>query len=179
MQVMHEGGVFTTRIVDRDADDARQLTALNAQLIPAMGMVRGVTHAEYIRGGDGQFYFLEVAARVGGAFISDVIAYATGINLWTEWARIEVCSVRGVPYVVPETTQAYAGSVLCLATTAEPDTSMFDAPEIVHRMKKHHHAGLIVRSHDADRVRVLLEDYSGRFAEAYLAVQPVPDKPTA
>jgi hypothetical protein len=46
-------------------------------------------------------------------------------------------------------------------------------------MKKHHHAGLIVRSTDADRVRGLLEDYSERFAAAYLAIAPVPDKPTA
>jgi hypothetical protein len=36
--------------------------------------------------------------------------------------------------------------VLCLAKTEQPDTTSFDAPEIVHRMKKHHHAGLIVRS---------------------------------
>ncbi len=179
MQVMHEGGVFTTRIVDRRGPDAQQLTALNAQLIPAMGMVRGVTHAEYIRGEDGRFYFLEVAARVGGAFIADVVEFATGVNLWAEWARIEVLSLRGEPYTVPATTQDYTGSVLCLARTAEPDTSIFDAPEIVYRMKKHHHAGLIVRSPDAERVRALLEDYSVRFAETYLAVQPVPNKPTA
>ena len=179
MQVMHEGGVFTTRIVDRDAEDARQLTALNAQLIPAMGMVRGVSHAEYIRGKDGRFYFLEVAARVGGAFISDVVEFATGVNLWAEWRRIEVCSLRGIPYAVPESRLGYAGSVLCLARTAVPDTSIFDAPEIVYRMKKHHHAGLIVRSPEPERVRLLLEDYSGRFAETYLARAPVPDKPTA
>jgi biotin carboxylase len=179
MQVMHEGGVFTTRIVPRDGDDAQELTALNTRLIPAMGLLRGVTHAEYIRARDGKFYFLEVAARVGGAFIADVVEFATGVNLWAEWARIEVCSMRGEPYTLPYMKQDYAGSVLCLAKTAEPDTSMFDAPEIVYRMKKHHHAGLIVRSADPDRVRALLEGYSVRFAETYLAVAPVPDKPTA
>lgn len=179
MQVMHEGGVFTTRIVSRDGNDAQELTALNTRLIPAMGLLRGVTHAEYIRARDGKFYFLEVAARVGGAFIADVVEFATGVNLWAEWARIEVCSMRGEPYTLPYMKQDYAGSVLCLAKTAEPDTSMFDAPEIVYRMKKHHHAGLIVRSADPDRVRALLESYSVRFAETYLAVAPVPDKPTA
>ncbi|HMD20302.1 MAG TPA: ATP-grasp domain-containing protein [Alloacidobacterium sp.] len=179
MQVMHEGGVFTTRIVNRGGDDSQELTALNARLIPAMGLVRGVTHAEYIRGKDGRFYFLEVAARVGGAFIADVVEFATGVNLWAEWARIEVCSMRGEPYALPYEKQDYAGSVLCLAKTAEPDTSMFDAPEIVYRMKKHHHAGLIVRSADPEKVRALLEDYSVRFAEKYLAIAPVPDKPTA
>lgn len=179
MQVMHEGGVFTTRIVPREGADAQHLTALNARLIPAMGLLRGVTHAEYIRGEDGRFYFLEAAARVGGAFIAEVVESATGVNLWAEWARIEVLSMRGEPYTAPDIKQDYAGSVLCLAKTAEPDTSMFDAPEIVYRMKKHHHAGLIVRSADAERVRALLEDYSVRFAQTYLAVAPVPDKPTA
>ena len=49
-----------------------ELTALNARLAPDLGMARGVTHAEYIRAHeDGRFYFLEIAARVGGAFISD------------------------------------------------------------------------------------------------------------
>ena len=98
MQVMHEGGVFTTRTVDRTSADWKELTALNARLAPDLGMVRGVTHAEYIRAhADGRFYFLEIAARVGGAFISDLVETATGINLWREWARIEVADLRGEP----------------------------------------------------------------------------------
>ena len=179
MQVMHEGGVFTTRIVDRASTDARELTAINAHLIPAMGMVRGVTHAEYIRAGDGRYYFLEVASRVGGAFIADVVEHATGLNLWTEWARVEISALRGIPYTLPPARDDHAGSVLCLARTSEPDTSIFDAQEIVYRMKKHHHAGLIVRSADPERVRLLLEDYAERFAQQYLAVAPPPLKPTA
>ena len=180
MQVMHEGGVFTTRTLDRRSPDAKALTAINAKLIPALGMVRGVTHTEYIRADeDGRYYFLEAAARVGGAFIAEVVEYSTGLNLWTEWARIEVCSLRGIPYKLPEPKHSYAGSVLCLARTAEPDTSAFLDSEIVYRMKKHHHAGLIVQSRDAGRVKTLLDDYSVRFMSTFLAVEPVPDKPTA
>jgi biotin carboxylase len=180
MQVMHEGGVFTTRTVDRDSDEWRELTALNAALAPGLGLVRGVTHAEYIRAhADGNFYFLEIAARVGGAFIVDLVQAATGINLWREWARIEVANLRGESYVLPSTHADYAGSVLCLAQTAEPDTSSFNAPEIVYRMKKHHHAGLIVRSPRAERVAELLEDYSGQFARMFLASMPPPERPTA
>jgi biotin carboxylase len=180
MQVMHEGGVFTTRTVDRASGDWAGLTALNAKLAPALGMVRGVTHAEYIKAhADGRFYFLEIAARVGGAFISDLIEASTGVNLWREWARLEVASLRGELYVLPETYESYAGSVLCLAQTAEPDTAAFDAPEIVYRMKKHHHAGLIVRSDDSSRVRELLDEYSGEFARRFLASMPPPEKPTA
>jgi biotin carboxylase len=175
MQTMHEGGVFTTRILDRSSAVVREMTALNNALMPAMGMVRGVTHAEYILAGDGKLYFLEAAARVGGAYIADVAEAATGANLWAEWARIEVCSMRGEPYTLPPLRDEYAGSVLCLARMAEPDTSAFDAPEIVERLRKHHHAGLIVRSPDPERVRALLSEYSERFAEMYLAVEPVPE----
>jgi biotin carboxylase len=180
MQVMHEGGVFTTRTVDRTGRDWNELTALNARLAPDLGMARGVTHAEYIRAHeDGKFYFLEIAARVGGAFISDLVETATGINLWREWARIEVADQRGERYALPKFTEKYAGSVLCLAKIEEPDTSMFDAPEVVVRMKKHHHAGLIVCSESAGRERELLDQYSTEFAQRFLAALPPPDKPTA
>jgi len=180
MQVMHEGGVFTTRTVDRSGSDWKDLTELNARLAPALGMARGVTHGEYIKAhSDGRFYFLEIAARVGGAFIADLVEKSSGVNLWREWARLEVASLRGEAYVLPETFESYTGSVLCLAQTAEPDTSAFDAPEIVYRMKKHHHAGMIVKSDDPERVRELLEKYSEEFARRFLAALPPPDKPTA
>ncbi len=179
MQVVHEGGVFTTRTVDRSSRDARELTALNASLAPSLGMVRGVTHAEYIRAhADGRYYFLEIAARVGGAFIADLVEAATGVNLWREWARLETASLRGQSYVLPDFFEAYAGSVLCLAQTAEPDTEGFDAPEIVVRLKKHHHAGLIVRSGDPERVKQLLEEYSVEFTRRFLATLPPLDRLT-
>ena len=180
MQVMHEGGVFTTRTIDRLSPEYAELTALNSRLAPALGMQRGVTHGEYIRAhADGRFYFLEIAARVGGAFIVDLIEHSTGINLWREWARIEVGHLRNEPYIVPKARTEYAGSVLCLAKEEQPDTSHFDAPEVVYRMTKHHHAGLIVRSSSPERVVKLLEEYSTAFASQFLASMPAPDRPTA
>lgn len=180
MQVMHEGGVFTTRTVDRGGTEWTELTAFNATLAPAFGLGNGVTHAEYIKAhADGKLYFLEIAARVGGAFIADLVEASTGVNLWREWARLEVAQLRGHAYALPAIREDYAGSVLCLSHTAEPDTSAFDAPEIVQRMKKHHHAGLIVRSDRPERVRELLDDYSARFAHLFLATLPAPEKPTA
>ena len=180
MQVMHEGGVFTTRTVDRASRDWAELTELNARLAPALGLKRGVTHGEYIRAhADGRFYFLEIAARVGGAFISDLVQFSTGVNLWREWARIEVAHLRGEAYLPPPVREEYAGSVLCLAKEENPDTSAFDAPEIVYRIKKDHHAGLIVRSEAPERVAKLLEEYSGAFAGQFLARMPPPARPTA
>jgi biotin carboxylase len=180
MQVMHEGGVFTTRTVSRKSKDSKQLIKLNSKLAPALGMDRGVTHGEYIKAhADGRFYFLEIAARVGGAFIVDLVEHSTGVNLWREWAKIEVAHLRGESYTPPTPREDYAGSVLCLAREENPDTSAFNAPEIVHRMKKHHHAGLIVRSDKPERVQQLLEEYSQAFMQQFMASMPAPDRPTA
>ena len=114
-----------------------------------------------------------------GAFIVDLVQAATGLNLWREWARLEVGNLQGEEYALPQVRQEYAGSVLCLAQTSEPDTTSFNAPEIVYRMKKHHHAGLIVRSERPERVAALLEDYSEQFARMFLASMPPPERPTA
>jgi hypothetical protein len=67
------------------------------------------------------------------------------------------------------TFASYAGSVLCLAQTAEPDTEEFNDPEIVVRMKKQHHAGLIVRSSKPERVTQLLDEYGAEFTRRFLA----------
>ncbi len=179
-QLMHQGGVFTTRTVDRASAPAHEIPELHQKLIAALGLSNGVTHTEWIRSAaDGQFYFLEAAARVGGAFIADVIEQANGFNPWVEWARIEVALARGGQYSLPRLGTDYAGSVLCLARDAMPVTDRYDAPEIVHRMQKHHHAGLIVRSSDPARVETLTAEYARRFAEDFLAIAPAPAKATA
>ena len=180
MKLMHEGGVFTTRALDRQNEEAQSLLELNSQLVPALGMVRGVTHTEFIRAhADGAYYFLETAARVGGAYIAEVMEQGSGLNPWVEWARIEYAAATGTRYALPATRSDYAGSVLCLAKQEWPDTGAFDAPEVAYRMHKHHHAGLIVRSADAERVKSLLEEYAVRFQQDFGASMPVPDRPTA
>jgi hypothetical protein len=41
--------------------------------------------------------------------------------------------------------------------------SPYTDPEVVTTIRKHHHAGLIVRSPDSLRVEALIEDYTKRF----------------
>jgi biotin carboxylase len=179
LDVSHQGGVFTTRTLPRDGADTRALLDFNRQVIEGLGSVRGVTHAEFLRShADGKFYFLEIAARVGGAYISDVVEAASGINLWREWARLEVGAGKE-PYWLPQIRRDYAGVILCLARQEHPDTSSFNDPEIVYRVSKYHHAGFVVKSADPARVEHLLNSYATRFACDFLATQPVPDKPTA
>ena len=184
MQVAHHGGAYVSRTIPRGSEDEKQLLAANRKLVKTLGLKDGATHAEFIKSeADGKFYFLEIAARVGGAYIAEVLEAASGLNLWREWARIEVSDpsasksksgkgkVDGKP-----TRKEYAGIVLSLAKQEHPDTSAYDDPEIVHRVNKRHHAGLIVRSKKLERVEELLEQYAQRFAEDFVAVVPPLEK---
>jgi len=179
LDVSHAGGVFTTRTLERDSEDAKALQAVNKKLIDSLGLLRGVTHAEFLKAhGDGKLYFIEIAARVGGAYISDVVEAASGINLWREWAKLEVGAGK-IPYSLPPQRNDYAGVIVSLARQEEPDTSAYIDREIVYRVKKYHHAGFVVKSADPARVKELLESYSRRFVTDFLATQPVPDKPSS
>jgi biotin carboxylase len=167
------GGVFITRSLDRESAESQALVELNKQVLKAMGLVRGATHSEYIKSqADGRLYFLENAARVGGANIAECVDYATGVNLWREWARIEISNLRGEKYKLPQTHVGYAGIINCLAHQEWPDLAAYDDPEVIWRMNKKYHAGLIVSSPDAGRVESLLNSYAERFARDFLAVMP-------
>ena len=172
LDVFHSGGMFTTRTLPRGSEDEQKLKELSRQVITSFGMVQGVTHMEFIKGrDDGRIYFLETAARVGGANIVEVIEMATGINLWREWAKIET-SLEEHPYHLPEHTQNYAGVIVTLARQEYPDTSAYQDSEIAWRMNKKHHAGLVVTAQDPDRVKFLLDEYIRRFTTDFFASLP-------
>jgi hypothetical protein len=175
MTVAHEGGIFVTRTLPGDDPTGRALLALNEKLLSAFGMHRGVSHSEFIRASDGTLHFLETSARVGGAYIVDVVEAATGINLWKEWARVEIAGEHGT-YEPPFARQDIAGIVLSLARQESPDMSAYSDEEIVYRIRKRHHAGLIVRSLDADRVTALLDSYVSRFYQDFHASAPPPTR---
>jgi len=176
--VAHGGGIFTTRTVERGSADEKALLELNEKVLTKFGLVRGVSHVEYIKGrDDGKFYLLESAARVGGAHIADVIEASSGVNLWEQWAEIEID--RGEkPYVLPPTRKEYAGVAICLARQEQPDLSSYNDPEIVYRAEEKQHAGLVVRSTSCERVKTLLESYQERFLKDFCAVMPAIGRPT-
>jgi biotin carboxylase len=179
LETSHHGGVFTTRTLPRNSGDALALKEVNLRLVTGLGLVRGVTHAEFLEArADNRFYFLEIAARVGGAYISDVIEAATGINLWREWARLDVGAGKQ-PYELPPLREDYAGVIVSLARQEEPDTSAYNDPEIIQRVVKYHHAGFVLKSPSSQRIQELLDSYAQRFQSDFLARQPVPDKPTS
>lgn len=177
LQVAHGGGAYVSQTIAHDSADKKKLLAVNRRLIKAMGLDTSAAHAEFIKSdADSEFYFLEIAARVGGAYIADVLEAASGINLWREWARLEVAAGSGARIRL-KPRKEYAGIILSLARQEYPDTANYNDPEVVYRVKKKHHAGLIVRSPKIERVSELLDDYTRRFADDFIAVLPPLERP--
>jgi biotin carboxylase len=174
--VTHEGGVFTTSIVPYKSKERKTLEKLNKQLLKGFEYARGVAHAEFLQSrADGKFYLLEVACRVGGAYIANVLEQAAGFNLWREWAKLEVATEEK-PYKAPKLRQDFAGVALALSKDDAPDTSHYTDEEIVYRVKKPKHVGLIFFSEKQERVEALLETYAARIANDFLAVAPAKER---
>ncbi|MFN6963742.1 MAG: ATP-grasp domain-containing protein [Pyrinomonadaceae bacterium] len=175
-KVSHYGGVFTSSNLDHKCPERKALERLNKQLIKAFDLKLGVTHAEFLQSAeDGRFYMLEVACRVGGAYIANVHEQASGFNLWREWARLETATADN-PYRPPKMRKEYAGIALALARVDEPDTSHYDDPEIVYRIKKPKHVGLIFCSPERGRIDALLAAYAERITQDFLQVAPVKER---
>ena len=174
------GGVNTSGTVPYKSKTRKDLLGLNARLLEGFGIDRGVTHAEFIERSDAEraqdrFYFLEVAARVGGAFTAETIEAATGINFWREWAKIE-SATEEKPYRLPKTRKEYGGIAMSLARQESPDTSAYDDSEIVLRVVKPNHVGLIIRSKRHQRMVELLDQYVARFNQDFTAVIPAEER---
>ncbi|MDQ1610750.1 MAG: hypothetical protein QOG00_681 [Pyrinomonadaceae bacterium] len=173
MNVAHDGGVFISHSLERENPDRRKLLELNRQVVKALGLRRGATHAEFIKSAsDGNLYFLEIASRVGGAYIAESLEAASGLNIWREWAKLELSDDLTRPYVAEPTREEYGGIVLSLARQEWPDTDHYTDAEIVYRVRKPYHVGLVVRSPELARVRELLQTYASRFADEFIAVAP-------
>jgi hypothetical protein len=180
MEVAHGGGVFRSITVAFGSDDDVILQKLNTEVMKAFGMNYSASHTEYIKDREtGKFVFLETASRVGGANLAEMVEYSSGINLWYEWARIEAAVARGEKYVLPKVRKDYAGIVVSLSRHQCPDTHSFADKEIVWRMNKEYHIGLIVQSDNQNRVQELLDGYTHRIFDGFHAAAPVPDKSTS
>ncbi len=177
MEVAHGGGVFRSITVEFDSEDDIQLQKLNTDVMQAFGMNYSASHTEFIKDrATDEFIFLETASRVGGANLAEMVEFSSGINLWYEWAKIEAAVARGEKYKLPKVKQDYAGIVVSLSKHQHPDTSGFTDNEIVWRMNKEHHIGLIVQSDSQKRVLELLDNYTQRIFNEYHASEPVPNK---
>lgn len=179
MEVAHGGGVFRSMTVEFDSDDDKRIQKLNVEVMNAFGLNYSASHTEYIKDREtGEFFFLETSSRVGGANLAEMVEYSSGINLWREWAKLEVAVAKDEKYKLPKTRKDYAGIVVSLSKHQHPDSSGFVDNEIAWRMKKEYHIGLIVQSKTQQKVLELLDSYTERIFSDYHASAPVPNKPS-
>lgn len=175
-KVSHHGGVFTSSIVPYRSKERKQLEVMNRALLMAFEYDRGVAHAEFLQcEKTGEFYLLEVACRVGGAYIANVLEYACNFNLWREWAKLEIATDEN-PYKLPKLRKEFAGITLALANSEEPDTSAYVDDEIVYTIKKPRHVGFIFQSKKQERIDELLSVYSQRITDDFLTIAPVKER---
>ena len=174
--VTHHGGVFTSSTVPYRTALRRSLETVNTHLLKAFEYDRGVTHAEFLQSSaTGEIFLLEVACRVGGAYIANALEYACNFNLWREWAKLETAT-KEHPYKLPKSRKEFAGVALALANTEEPNTGNYVEEEIVYRVKKSRHVGFIFHSSNQKRIEELLSNYSERIANDFLAVAPAKER---
>ena len=97
------------------------------------------------------------------------------MNLWAEWANIEI---DGPNYRLPERRFDHGGLLMTLSKSEHPDMSPFSAPEVVFRSPEPWHAGVVLRSPSAARVKELMDDYGGTLRRDFTAVLPAATKAT-
>jgi biotin carboxylase len=179
MEVAHGGGVFRSITVEFGSKDDKALQKMNEQVMNAFGMNYSASHTEFIKcKEDGKFYFLETASRVGGANLAEMVEASSGINLWREWANIEIAVAKGEKYTLPPVRNDYSGIIVSLSRFQHPDNSSFTDSEIVWRMNKEYHIGLIVQDGKQATVLTLLDKYAERVRNEFHASMPIQDKPT-
>ncbi|TMM31050.1 ATP-grasp domain-containing protein [Polaribacter aestuariivivens] len=176
-EVAHGGGIFRSATSEIGSKVEKGLQKMNVQVMKAFGMQSGASHTEFIQSKEtGELFFLETSSRVGGANLAEMVAYASGVNLWGEWAKIESTNLKNESYKLPKIHNKYAGIVVSLSRFEHPDTSSFTDKEIVWKMDKEWHIGLIVVSESSARVIELLDKYTHRIASEFHASIPAPDK---
>ena len=176
-EVAHGGGIFRSATTEIGSPVDKELTKMNEVVMKAFGMQFGASHTEFIESKEtGELFFLETSSRVGGANIAEMVQFSSGVNLWGEWARIESAALKKQSYKLPKTESKYGGIVVSLSRFEHPDTSGFTDSEIVWRMNKAWHIGMIVISNSRERVIELLDNYTKRISNEFHASLPAPDK---
>lgn len=170
LETIQERGLFTTSTMDRQSADSKALLAFNARVVLELGLANGIGHAEFIKHrGSAEFYFLEAASRGAGSFIPEMIEAATGVNIYREWARVEVALARGSKYGISPSKRDYGGIALCFTTAEHPDMSSFSGPGIVKSVASLHQTGLILKAEKHDKLSKLLQAWADRLRSRFLA----------
>lgn len=173
-EVWNHGGVFSTASLAEDDPALPELLSLNQEILATLGLRDGVAHLEAV-GAPGRLYFLEAAARVGGANIDVLVEKATGLCLWTEWLRMELL---GSEYRLPKRRHDAAALLQCLSRQERPDLSPLDRiPEVVWKLEIPRHAGAILASPSWQQVQSGAGQVKQILEQSHLAIVAPLTKP--
>ena len=176
-EVAHGGGIFQSITLPVDDPEFGSLQEHTSFLLKAFGMHHGASHSEFLKSAkDGKFYFIETASRVGGAHIAEMVEFATGINLWKEWAALEHAELTHSTYELPEHRDNNAGLIISLINQEYADYGLFPESEIVWRMNKKYHIGMIIQHEDQNRIMDLLQEFAERIRQNQHASLPASKK---
>jgi hypothetical protein len=171
MEISQGGGIFRSANIPYNSEDDKAIKKVNEQVIKGFGLKHGAAHSEYIKcDEDGKIYFLETSSRVGGAHLAEMVAAASDINLWAEWAAIENALAKGLTYKLPKVKKGFAGIVLTLSKFEHPDLASFSDEEVCFTVLLNYHAGLIVKSDKSERILELLDTYAERLITDFATV---------
>lgn len=177
LEISQGGGVFRTITNKYKSEEDKTLIKLTEDVHKAFRLEHGASHTEAIKCNvDGEYYFLETSARVGGAHIAEMVEASSGINLWAEWAKIENCKVTGKDYKCPKSKNLYAGLIMSLTKDKNPDLSYFQSEELYWTVPLDYHVGLILHSKDRHRIEELLSEYTDKIAHNMTKVLPPSEK---
>ncbi|MFT6997099.1 MAG: hypothetical protein ACJAQ4_000849 [Cryomorphaceae bacterium] len=176
-EVAHGGGIFRSQTLAPNDPDNKALIALNKKVLKSFGMQYSASHTEFIKSNEtGEYFFLETSSRVGGAHLAEMVEAASGVNLWKEWALIENAVAKDEVYTVPKDKKNHAGIVVSLSRFEHPDMSAFDDPEVVWKISKPWHVGVIVTTDKFEVVRERLNEYTEKIGTDFHASAPAPSK---
>lgn len=167
LSIVQGGGTFQTRTIDVASDDHAELEALTDRVMKAFGMRFSASHTEWIRDAKGRFLFLETSSRVGGAHIADMVKCASGVDLWAEWAQLELTDLTGEPYVRPA-DQGGHGAVT-IRTIGEEWASLanFDLGVETVAVPKRWHAAAVLKAPHLNAVAQAQEKLYAKLKQQY------------
>lgn len=152
---LKDGAVRQIETVDRTSREWTELSALDGGVAPSLGMVRGMTESVFVWDArKGRYCFEEIAAGVGAGLTDRVVEAASGLNLWREWARLEVAHLRGENYVPSAWLELYGAALEWPAGSMSPD---LQAEEVVERWRAGEREYAVLRSLQRERVEAQMK----------------------
>lgn len=147
MMVSQGKETLSVKTVQEDNRDFNLLLDLNTKLVNTMGLKFGISSMEFIKSDqDGQFYFLQSSNRVSGNYIAELVETSTGINLWREWAKLELCIPNETDYIIPKFNRVPAQIIRIPSSNPSQTSMLIQHENIKWRQISHNHVTIAVHA---------------------------------